>query len=158
MNTIRLVGIGVLLLALAFAGGYWAGHGDREIQTVVQEKRIEVAGRERVVIRDRIVTVTRTVQPDGTVTETTRTEEKSKEKEKESEQVATETKEASKVGPGASHYSLGLLYRPAFGTALGRPDFSQVGIEAGVRVLGPAWIQLGIDGRREVTLGVRVEL
>ena len=47
----------------------------------IQEKVVTIKGETLTVFKDRIVTVTKVVRPDGTVEETTRTEEKEGKKE-----------------------------------------------------------------------------
>ena len=165
-----------LLLALALLGsGYYLGKGHVQTQTIFQdrviEKRVEVQvkGETQIQFRDRIVTVTRTVKPDGTVQEQTRTEEKAK----DTSQLVTQQEtthelehvvavEKIQIPVPQAEYSLGLRYRgPALngqGLAGYRPDYRSLEITAARRILGPIFLDAGLSGRMEVSLGIRIDL
>lgn len=154
MNSTQLLIIGfVISVAGAGAGGYYYGKGQIQIQT--QEKIVYKDGETKIEYRDRIVTVTKTTQPNGTVTETTKTEEVAKNTDKKTQQVAEEKK--TETTPVTSQYSLGVQYHPSYSELLGYADITKYSVVAGYRVLGPAWLEAG-GGFGGLVLGIRVEL
>lgn len=157
INWIKYGAIGLALLGL-FAWGYYLGKGQTEVRTEVQDRIVYKEGETHTVYVDRIVTVTKTVKPDGTVTEVTKTEDKNTTKETKNEQVAKETSKETTVKSTQSQYSLGVGYRPTFDREH-LYDYSRFEATAGYRVIGPAWIELGLrPATRDFTIGVRVEL
>lgn len=144
MATRFYVYIALLLLAGAFAGGYYLGHG--RVETVIKETE----GKERVVYKDRIVTVTRVVKPDGTVTETTRTEDRSGSRDTET------TGRDSSTKPALADYSLGAGYVVRSVSSVGNTSLSAFEIRGGRRVLGDIWGEIGLRND-SLALGVRYE-
>lgn len=144
----------IIYTAGIFTLGYYAGKGDKEVQIV--EKVITKEGETKTVYKDRIVTVTKVVKPDGTTTETTRTEEKEGTKETKRTEVASN--KDTKSTPILPKYSVagGLLQGIYTLSRLHfRPDYY---ITGGYRVLGPTWLEIGSNTKEELTLGVRIEL
>ncbi len=145
--------LALILIVAAGGTGYYYGKGD----VIVQKEVTTVKGDTQVVVHDHIITVTRTVRPDGTTMETTRTEEKAK-----TEESHTSTRDTSStVTPIAAlpNYSLGVNYGIRYSGLLDdvvRPDPQQVQVQFGRRFLGPVWGEVGA-GLKQVTLGVRVE-
>ena len=151
--------LAVLVLVLAAgATGYWQGRGDIQVREV--EKVVEKEGKTEVVYRDRIVTVTKIVRPDGTVEETTREEEHEHEETTESRETAAD-RETEKT-PTQSRYSLGISYSPSadsFDWREGKDGVVRdLGLEVGYRLVGPVWGAVGFTpGRREAHILVRLE-
>lgn len=115
----------------------------------VVEKRVE--GKKETVVVERVVT--KTVKPDGTVTETTT--------EKAKSQVVdtrkSERKEKTAVFRPKTTYSLDLRYLPAISEP---PSFRHMDVTIGRR-LGDSntWVTAGYDVKHgQVTLGLRYEL
>ena len=136
----------VLVLVLAAAGiGFYYGRGDKQIEIH------EIKGETHVEFRDRIVTVTKTIQKDGTVIETTKTEEINRETD-----IKVVEKD-SKSTPVTSKYSLSLGITSL--TGLASPyDPSNYYVGAGTRVFGPVWLEGSVRGDKSITLGIRYEL
>lgn len=163
----------ITVLVIAFSAVFYAGwnYGKgnvvHDVQTVTVEKRVEVQGETKVEYRDRIVTVTKTVLKDGTTTETTKTEEKAKETSHETVEhsITDSTSKESKNGPAApvqvgDRYSLGLRYQPApssIRSVTTARDPYAIGLQLGRRVIGPVWVDVGITGHRDVSIGIRID-
>lgn len=171
----RVILIYIVLPVVAFATGGAIGYLNRpapevQIQTVekVVDRIVQGEERVRVVLQDRIVTRTVIQQPDGTVVTEERDESMNTESTRETEIVErTEDRQSStsvsKGSPGGgsatSRYSLGISYWPKYSDFIN--DFRKFSWEraefrAGVRVLGPAWLDMGIR-QNELGLGIRWE-
>lgn len=136
--------LGVLLLAAGlFLGGYYSGKGDKEVQI------IEKVGETRTVYKDRIVTVTKIVRPDGTVEETTKTEEKEGSSEETTVDRDTHTK------PALSDYSLGAKYWRDYESLLSDDHLGSLEVTAGRRLLGEVWLDMGVR-KQSFAVGVSV--
>lgn len=144
----------VIVTAVAAGTGYYYGRGNKQVE--VREKIVTVKGETITQYKDRIVTVTRVVRPDGTTEETTRTEDK----QGSSEQRTTEKKKDTDTATTsiARSYSLGLKYRTRLSDI---PDIQQAGrdrnnyeMTAGYRLMGDVWIQSGLQLDGSVSLGV----
>jgi len=153
MTTIQKVGIGLVTMLLIFLAGFWTGKGQKEIEVQYQDRVVEkeVKGETQIVYKDRVVTVTKTVKPDGTTTETTRTEEKSKDETKTTEktEVAKEESGNRTETPVSSNYSLGVSYVAvirSYNDLLPglSPSVSNIQITAGRRLLGDLWLDIGV--------------
>lgn len=148
INRIKILAAFLLLLGAFAAGIRWGS------TTQVIEK--EVKGDTVTVVKDRIVTVIRTVHPDGTVTETTKTEEKDKTKKKK------ETKtEPVVISKPKSKYSVGYVLRPHWPRGekdlLPGPAISH-GVSVGYNLLDPLWLKFGIIPSDKIyTLGLEVQ-
>lgn len=147
--------IAVAAIAI-FTGGFYIGRGQKEVE--IQEKVVTVKGETQVVVRDRIVTVTRVVKPDGTIEESTRTEDRDRKETSRSEEVA---KEKSKVTRSiASQYSLGLKYWVPNSDILdvGRVrDMNNYEVQVGRRLVGDVWIQGGYRLDKQVSIGLQLQ-
>lgn len=134
------------LLIGVFGGGYYLGRGKREVITV------EKTGETHTVYRDRIVTVMKTVHPDGTVTEITKTEDKSGGTDSITHDKSNQTRSL------ASNYSIGLKYwqRYADGIVPAPRDLGRYEAVVGRRIIGDMWVDLGVR-KEEAALGVRLE-
>jgi hypothetical protein len=144
-------GAGLALLLLGFAWGF--SRGQDQVETIVQEKVVYKEGQTKVEYRDKIVTVTKVVKPDGTVTETTKTEDKAGTKESKSTKIAEDKRTDTR--PVLPNYSIAGGVLSEFGPDILRPGYYLTG---GYRLLGPAWIEAGGNTKRELTLGIRIEL
>lgn len=145
---IRNIVIALILLVGSGLGGYYLGRGQKEIQVVEKE------GKTVIQYKDRIVTVIRTVKPDGTVTEITKTEEKSRDTEIDTRSTSTDTKSL------ASNYSLGVKYWLPISVDIINPSqYSLGGLEVtgGYRLVGDSWLDLGVKLDRSVALGLSVK-
>lgn len=146
--------ITLLIGLLGGAGSAWY-FLPKEVVTVETQKEVEVI-RTETKWRDRIVTVTRTVTPEGTVTEVTRTEEKEGESRTDSEREATET--ATTTTPHSARYSVAVGYNTKYTELhdIYRPSPDRIQAELGYRVLGPIWGTVG-GNREHISVGVRYE-
>lgn len=137
----------VAFILAAGAAGYYQGKGTAEVRVV------EHAAKTLIEYKDRIVTVTKTIRPDGTVTETTKTEDREKSVD------STVTDKSTVTIPVASNYSLGVRYQSAYfeliSQAISNP-YKGLEVSAGRRILGPLWLEVGA-GIERITLGVRYE-
>lgn len=145
---IKLFGAALLILGAFIAGIRWGS-----VTTVIEK---EVKGETVTIVKDRIVTVTRTIHPDGTVTETTKTEEKDKTKKKK--ETKTEPVVVSKPKP---KYSVGYVLRPHWPRGdkdlLPGPTISH-GVSVGYNLLDPLWLKFGIIPSDKIyTLGLEVQ-
>lgn len=139
----------VILLGGAFYGGYYyGGAGETKTVTVHDVQTVEK-------IVDHVVTVTRTVKPDGTITEITKTEDKQDDKQHNEQNSDTS------ISSNLPDYSLGVRYHVVVGslqdTVLN--PYRGIEINAGRRLLGPIWGEVGIQPlQKDISIGVRIEL
>lgn len=145
----------LVLLALGlFLGGYFSGKQD--IQTVVQEKVVYKEGETLTVYRDRIVTVTKIVKPDGTVTEITKTEDKDKTQDKKTTEVDKD--KSTTTTPVLSKYSLGLYTQKELASNWLLRDNYKYGVSAGYRVLSPLWLKsIYFPTDKLIMVGIEIE-
>lgn len=160
MSIFTQIAIAGAMLLVAFGGGYlYRGDPEPVVQVVEREKLVEVQvkGETTVEVRDRIVTVVRTVKPDGTVTEKTRTEEKDQSsKEVVTEAVRVQERTSTTLPMAASRYSLGIGYRGQL--PIRPPTYQDLLVTGGYRISSsPVWLEFGVTGRRELVLGLRLE-
>ena len=147
--------IRILLGVLIFLLGAYLGikfGSTHTTETVTKE----VKGETVTIVKDRIVTVTRTVYPDGTVTETTKTEEKDKSKNKK--ETKTQPVVIAKPRP---KYSVGYVLRPKWprgqNDLLPGPAISH-GVTVGYNLLDPVWLKFGIIPSDKIyTLGLEIQ-
>jgi hypothetical protein len=142
-----LAGVFVFLLGI-YIGIKWGS-----VHTVVEK---EVKGETITVYKDRIVTVTKIVRPDGTKEETTKTEEKDKSKKKK--ETKTEPVVVSKPKP---KYAVGYILRPKWPKGekdlLPGPAVSH-GVSAGYNLLDPLWLKFGVIPSDNIyTLGLEIQ-
>jgi hypothetical protein len=143
VNVYKLA-VGIAIVAAAsLAIGLYLGRGAKE--TVVVEKK----GEERVVYKDRIVTVTRTIRKDGTVTETTRTEDRSGSRD-------SRTTDRSQKTVAQSKYRLGLNYYRDYLKPLDFEPSKDVELIGGMRLVGPFFLELGVR-KESASLGIALE-
>lgn len=143
----RVIGA-LTAIVIAGAVGFWYGSGQGK--TVTVEKEVV---RTETQWKDHIVTIVKTVKPDGTIEEKTVTEEKEGTVKKEKDSVDTH------VTPSLAQYSLGVRYQSSYSELVSRTLTSPgkgVEVSAGRRILGPLWGELGV-GMERVTLGIRYE-
>jgi len=135
------------LLAGTFYMGYKQGAG--KVVTVTNT----VKGDTQVVFKDRIVTRTKVVQKDGTVTEVTRTEEKQQE-------TSSHTSDTSvAVTPAKTKYSLGLMTAPKLVREDGHIKSIRImpGLTAGYNLGNDVWVKLGyVPNDSLVVVGIEV--
>lgn len=138
----------ILLSAILIAGlaGYWIGRGDKQVE--VREVRVKGDTVEKVV--ERIVEKVRTVKPDGTVEEKEITRDVTKDKK---ETIVSNEKD-TKVTPLLPKYGVGA------GVLTGVDNFPEVGyyVNGRYRIVGSIWVESSINTRRDVSLGISVEL
>ena len=139
--------IGAIIVASIFYVGYQTGAG--KVVTVTEHTK----GETLTVFKDRIVTVTKIVQKDGTVTEVTKTEEIDK-----TEKSKTDSNKVA-VTPARMKYSLGLLAVPKLireGGEIKRVSLLP-GVSAGYNLGNDVWIKLGfVPAAETAMLGVEV--
>lgn len=126
--------IGATVVVGLFYAGYQTGAG--KVVTVTEH----VKGETEIVFRDRIVTVTKIVQKDGTVTEVTKTEEKDK-----TEKTKTDTNKVA-VTAARMKYSLGLFAVPKIVREGGEVKRVSLlpGVSAGYNLGNNYWLKLGV--------------
>lgn len=151
--------VGLAAVIAAALAGFYTGRGQKEVE--IQEKIITTKGETQTVFKDRIITVTKVLRPDGTVEETTRTEDKSgssstksSEKSKEKDTVTTSI---------ASQYSLGLKYWASLDDKFNEADRTvrdtgRYEVVAGYRILGDIWVEGGYRLDKQLSVGLRVQL
>lgn len=125
--------IGASIVGAIFYAGYHLGAG----QVITNIERIK--GETEIVYKDRIVTVIKTVQPDGTVTETTKTEDSSKTEKSKTDGSKTV------VSAARMKYSLGLFTIPKIireGGEIKRVSLLP-GVSAGYNLGKEIWLQFG---------------
>lgn len=135
-------------LVVIFIGGFYTGKGQTRVE--IQEKVVRVEGESKTVYKDRVVTVTKTVKPDGTTTETTKTEEK--EGSKETKTASKDTAKSTVTTPTLSNYSLGLKYWASLDDKLDMRKMSNYEVTVGKRMLGEIWLIGGFRPGSEARL------
>lgn len=165
MEIVNKYTVGLLVALITFGAGYYSGKGDREVQ--IQEKVVYEKGEKEIVIRDKIVTVTKIVKPDGTVEEVTKTEDK--QVAEKSTSTSTEKDKVVVSTPKLSKYSLGLKYwiplsdkSSIEGNTVPMNAYAHRNIEnweavLGYRVAGEVWVIGGYRFSNEVSLGVQFQ-
>jgi len=126
--------IGATVVVGLFYAGYQTGAG--KVVTVTEH----VKGETGIVFRDRIVTITKIVQKDGTVTEITKTEDSSK-----TEKSKTDTNKIA-VTAARMKYSLGLFAVPKIVREDGAIKSVRLlpGVSAGYNLGKEVWLKLGV--------------
>jgi hypothetical protein len=156
----------IVLILVCSGAAYYAGWQHHPVETQTIEKTTDGVITEKIVWKDKIVTVIQEEKHnDGSIsTTTTTTEDQSVEKEKEQvvhEKVVEVEKRVASTSDKANSYSLGLMYRPVFPMDLSerwRPDWHRVTVEIGYRVLGNVWVDTGVElGTKSLTLGIRYQ-
>lgn len=146
-----------LKLILVLAGVIGAFILGAKVASTTQVIEKEVKGETITVYKDRIITVTKIVRPDGTVEETTKTEEKDKtKKEKETKKDSGQV-----VVYRVPKYSLGYTLRPKWPRGdedlLPGPAISH-GITAGYHMGYNVWLKAGIIPSDKIyTLGIEYQ-
>lgn len=130
MTLINKIVITLAALAIAFAVGFFSGKSEK------------ITVKDKIVYKDRIVTVTKTVKPDGTVVTETKTEDK----------TGTTTKVASK--PIIPRYSAGII------TSTRYDKFKfDYGISGGMRLIDNFWVKASFTpATKYTTLGIEFQL
>jgi len=148
--------IGLVVTVAIFLGGYYMGKGQTRVE--IQEKIVREKGEKEIVIRDKIITVTKIQKPDGTIEETTKTEDKqSAEKSKSS---STEKDKVVVSTPILSKYSLGLKYWASIDDKLDEgklKDKNKYEVTAGYRALGEIWVVTGFKLDKSVAVGLQLQ-
>lgn len=132
-NLFKSLAVLILLLAISFFLGYKKGSGN--VITVTKE----IKGETQIQYKDRIVTVTKIIRPDGTIEETTKTEDKSKSTTKK------ETQKDVAVTPAKDKYSLGLITSPHVerdGMSVRKVKLLP-GVTAGYNLGNDIWVKFG---------------
>jgi len=152
---IKLI-VGTLLAIALFLAGARFGSRTDVVEKVV-EKKVEVKGETVTVFKDRIITVTKIVRPDGTTEETTKTEERDKTKKKKE----TTTDSGRIVVYHVPKYSIGYTLRPKWPNIKDAPLSSETyshGITAGYNLGYNIWLKAGaIPSDKIYTLGVEYQ-
>jgi hypothetical protein len=151
INKLKLIAA-VLLIVGAFILGAKLG-STHTTETVTKE----VKGETVTVFKDRVITVTKIVRPDGTTEETTKTEEKDKTKTKKETKKDSGTVVVYKI----PKYSLGYVARvrllPEEDNILPRPTISH-GVTGGYHIGYNVWLKAGaIPSDKIYTLGVELQ-
>ena len=155
MSTLHKVIVGLVALILATACGYFYGKGDKEV--VIQEKVVTKEGETRTVYKDRIITKTKIIRPDGTVEE--REETKQSDKVVDKKKTSTEKEKDTESRPILAKYSVaGYVLLPVESISTIRTASPDYGVIGGYRLIGPVWLEAGGNTRKEFQLGVRIEL
>lgn len=145
----------ILIAGVGVAAGLYIGRGQVETTTDTQVSHDKT----KTVVVERIVTVTKTVHPDGTTTETTKTDEKQVDSSTSNNDTTTHTE----TKPVLAQYSLGLGIKETMTWDELNPKVlaqysDKYYVSAGMRVLGPAWIETTYQpGTKQLSLGLRIE-
>ncbi len=146
--------VALLIAAVVlFGAGFYAGKGQTQVE--IQEKVVYRDSETRVEYRDRTVTVTKIVRPDGTTEETTRTEEK--EKSEETTIVERDRQKEKLTTLVLSDYSLGLKYWASLSDKLDIRDRNNYELTAARRLIGEVWVQGGVRMDKSVAVGLSVQ-
>lgn len=152
LSKIKLLGAVLAVVGAFILGAKFASTHSVETVTVTKE----VKGETVTVFKDRIITVTKVVKPDGTTVETTKTEEKDKTTNKKKS-----TTEPVVVSRPHARYSLGYIARPKWprgdNDLLPGPAISH-GVTAGYHLGYDVWLKAGVIPSDKIyTLGVEVQ-
>lgn len=145
-----------LIIALVAAVGAFILGAKVASTHTVETVTKEVKGETVTVVKDRIITVTKIIRPDGTVEETTKTEEKNKNKtEKETSKSSGDI-----IVYRIPNYSLGYISRirlvDSKSSILPQPKLSH-GAIAGYRLVNDIWLKAGaIPSDNIYMLGVEI--
>lgn len=150
LSKIKLVGTVLCVIAAFILGAKLAS--THTVETITKE----VKGETVTIFKDRIITVTKVVKPDGTTIETTKTEEKDKTTSKKKS-----TTEPVVVSRPHVRYSLGYIARPKWprgdNDLLPGPAISH-GVTAGYHLGYDVWLKAGVIPSDKIyTLGVEVQ-
>lgn len=151
----KILGV-LLLLAACVLGGFYLGKGQKEVQ--VQEKIVYKEGETKIVYKDRTVIHEKIVKPDGTVIERDITKDISQEVERRSKEIAEQMIKNTK--PVLSNYSLGVKYWLPVSMDVLHSDtykLNNTEIQAGRRLMGEVWGQVGYKLDNSISLGVSVQ-
>lgn len=142
----------LLLLLGVFAGGYFTGKGQREIT----ERLVVKEGETRTITVEKIVTVIRTVKPDGTVEEKTETADRTIDKNKDISEVSKDS--SSKLS--VNQWGVGGLVKASLKDStiedLKVPKL-EYGVVGSMRVIGDIWADLQVTTDKQLGIGLRVE-
>ncbi len=160
MSLLSKVLLGIAVVGAIYLGGFYTGRGTGEVQTVEVVREVKGDTKTEIQYKDRIVTVTRTVKPDGTTTETTKTEDKQKATQKEVKTTEHSTDKETVVTASKSDYSVGVRehvdYQSLLPTASELRD--RIEVTGGKRIVGDVWLDVGVQpGSHDVSIGVRVD-
>lgn len=152
MLTLISTKIKLIIASLLLIGSFVAGMRLGSTTKIVEK---EVKGETVTVYKDRVITVTKIVRPDGTTEEITKTEEKDKTKKKK--ETKTEPVVVIKSKP---KYSVGYVLRPKWPRGdedlLPGPAISH-GVSVGYNLLDPLWLKFGVIPSDKIyTLGVEI--
>lgn len=152
MLTLISTKIKLVIASLLLIGSFVAGMRLGSTTTIVEK---EVKGETVTVYKDRVITVTKIVRPDGTTEEITKTEEKDKTKKKK--ETKTDPVVVAKSKP---KYSVGYTLRPKWprgdNDLLPGPAISH-GVSVGYNLLDPLWLKFGaIPSDNIYTLGIEI--
>lgn len=157
------LGIYLIIILVLVGGGYYSGHKSTnqascpagEVKTIVVDKEGET--KTLTVFKDRIVTVTKIVKPDGTTEEHTSTEEK--EQEQHIDQTIKEHVVSVDIKPNLTRYSLGLYFPLKFSRFVPtRPSVKDVDLMFGVRTISNLWLDGGYNFKdKSVLIGLRYD-
>lgn len=158
MSTSQKIYISVALLVSVFGMGYYTGRSlikpDIQIQYQDRVTEKQVKGETQIVYKDRTVTVTKTVYPNGTTTTTTKTEDKNETADKKTSETDKDTtktvsKTETAVASQSKNYSLGVSYFNQIHSYGDLLNLTSVGVNnlevtAGYRLLGDVWLESGV--------------
>lgn len=147
MSTLsKVIGVLVLLVGV-FLGGFYTGKGNKETTTITNT----IKGDEVVKTVDHIITVIKTIKPDGTVIE----ENRSEDKQIIDHITYVERDKVVYTKPTLSNYSLGVMATKSlnsFDLMHLKPDYS---ITAGYRAIGEFWLDSAYTpSTNTVSLGI----
>lgn len=161
MTLLYKVGAGLVTVLLAFLSGRASRPAEIQVQEKVVEKHVQGEETVRTVVKDRIITRTVTVKPDGTTVTKDTDQSLNRQKDRETKIVVQErwVEVAKWIEKPLPKYSIGLSYWPDYRSLIEdtrRFQLDKVEGGIGYRVVGNVWLELGVR-RDSFGLGLRYE-
>ncbi len=145
--------LALIVLGGSFAGGFWTGRGNKEVEI----REVKTKGETIVKTVEKIRWKERIVHPDGTIVE----REHEEDRDTKTHDKETVSEKDKSVRPTQSNYSLGIAYWASFREPLPEQSkgisYDAVELRVGRRIVGDFWIDLGYRLDRSLSLGVRAE-
>lgn len=152
----KLIQLAVLVAvcAIAFGAGYWSRKP--EVKTVTKIETVEKIVEKKVAIADKSVTEKTVTKPDGTVEKTIQRNDISAiSVDSTVDRKVSESKTETKTTVVLPRFSVGGQALMNYGNPKEPPRYNAV---VGYRVLGTVWAEGIANMKKDIGLGVRIEL
>lgn len=147
MSNLTKVIVFILSILIVFLGGFYTGKGQVESTTITKT----IKGDEVIKTVDHIVTIIKTVKPDGTIIE----ERKNEDKQIQEHITYVDREKLVYTKPVLSNYSLGVMVTKSLSINSlinFKPDYS---ITAGYRAIGEFWLDTAYTPSTDtISLGI----